>query len=154
MRNPAARDKTLCGRPSCAVLACPDCAKRWRAMAHVHIQSARCPDLGFCGVPLQGSAVLSVRLGALDEAALRHPRPDHVHPIAYVVSSDARALLATDRSIVPLHAACVLNFGRFLARMGDALAPVLALTDEDEIADADDVDEDAADRRTSRRSLR
>ncbi len=63
IEHPGTPGSSLCGRPPCAVVPCPDCLARWEAMAVVHVQSTRRPDLAFCGVVLQGPGVLAVRLG-------------------------------------------------------------------------------------------
>lgn len=119
LEHPGAPGTTLCGKPPCSVTPCPECLSRWEAMTQVHVQSARRPDLAFCGAPLRGPKILSIRLGEVDEDTLRRARNTGVTPVAYVTQVDARRIVwGRDGQTIPLHQACVLNLGRFLGRLG------------------------------------
>lgn len=135
IEHPGAPGKTLCGKSPCAVAPCLECLARWAAMVQVHIQSTRRVDLAFCGAPLQGPKIFPVRLGHLDSldgglfergravAAKRLARSRLATgtPVVYVTTVDARSIVHdVDGPSVVLHQACVLNFGRFLGRLGVA----------------------------------
>lgn len=118
LKHPWAPGTTLCGKPPCSIVPCSECLSRWEATIQVHVQSTRRPDLAFCGAPLQGPKILSVRLGGLDEDVLRRARGAGVTPVAYVTQVDARRIVQGRGGQIPLHQACVLNLGRFLGRLG------------------------------------
>lgn len=121
IEHPASPGTTLCGKPPCSIVPCPECFSRWEAMTRVHVQSTRRPDLAFCGAPLQGPRIVSVQIGEVEEAVLRRARGARVTPVAYVTQANARRILrGGDGQTIPLHQACVLNLGRFLGRLGAA----------------------------------
>ncbi len=92
----------------------------------VHVQSTRRPDLAFCGVTIQGPGILSVRLGALDEAALWKAGSSGLVPVVHVTAADARSIVHGEaRHTVPLHQPCVLNLGKFLGRLTGAADDLL-----------------------------
>ncbi len=49
-------------------------------------------------------------------SSTRKPLRGGVSLVAYVTADQARGLVGRDRSAVPLHSACVLNFGKFLGK--------------------------------------
>jgi hypothetical protein len=96
-------------------------------MSQVHVQSVRNPDLAFCGAALQGVGILPVHLGHLDAGALKKALRSGFSLAAYVTPDQARRMIHSPvgdggvpggRGGVAFHAACMLNLGRFLGRLG------------------------------------